>query len=441
VRSAGPVLPDFDPGPEVRRGVRGHACHLPRLRAAARDLARFTNLDEPASRKALDARLALLRRALWRSPFCAARLRERGLSPEDLRSLDALRHFPVLEREALGRSFFEMPALPRACERRRLFADRSSGSTGQPIAVIKEGYDAVHMWAVVRFWLRRLGLRVPRQPRVALLCTLPHGVEYWTRLPAFGGGMLKRISVARPEPAGRLEEFRPHVLFSDPAGLHWLLGQPRRPRPRLVLSSAMHLSAHLRRRAERALGCPVLNYYSSAETGPIAWECRRRAGLFHVLLPDVWVESEDGELLVTRLRDSVLPLLRYRVGDRGRVRVGCCGCGHRGLTITGLSGRRACSFVTPDGRAVDAWQLAWALQHHPLDRFRLVQQTRGVFRLETAADADAAAVAAVRHRLRGSLVALGWKAPRLEWRRVASDALAAAKPEPFVCRVAAGAHR
>jgi phenylacetate-CoA ligase len=359
-------------------------------------------------------------------------LRRRGLSPHDLRTLDDLRHFPILDRESLGSAFDEIPALPPG-DVSRLFVDRSSGSTGRPIAVLKEDYDSVHMWAVLRFWLRRLGQRLPARPRVALLCTLPHGVEYETPLPALGGGTLVRISVVRPDPAARLSGFRPHVVFTDPAGLHWLAAAALRPRPTLVLSSAMHLSPPLRRRAEEALGSPVLNYYSTAETGPLAWECREHAFRFHALLPDVWLESVEGELVVTRLRESVLPLLRYRVGDRGEVRGDACTCGYRGFSILGLDGRRACAFVAPDGRERDAWQLAWAFQHHPLDGFRLTQESVDSFRLEMAG--GEVGRTAVLSRLRDSLVSLGWVEPRIEWRPVTSQALAAAKPRPFVNRV------
>jgi phenylacetate-CoA ligase len=432
VSAAAPVLAGFDPGPEIRASVRGHRRYAPRLRRAARDLARFARMDAPARDGALAARLAALRRALWRSPFYLDVLLRLGLSPHDLRALDDLEHFPTLDRATLSGAFDSIPAL-LPFGHGRLFVERSSGSTGRPLAVLKEDYDSVHMWAVLRFFLRWREVRLPTRPRIALLCTLPHGVEYRTPLPALGGELV-RVSLARPEPAARLRAFRPHVALTDPAGLHWLAGLADPPRPRLLLSSAMHLAPGLRRRVEAALGVPVVNYYSLAETGPVAFECAAAGGRFHVLLPDVWVESVDGEIVVTRLRESVLPLLRYRTGDRGDVHPDRCACGYGGLSITGLAGRRACAFVTPEGREVDAWRLAWAFQHHPLDGFRLTQVGKDAFRLDLAAAERPGAE--VLGRLRASLVALGWEAPRVDLRRVPREALAGNKPEPFVRRPA-----
>jgi phenylacetate-CoA ligase len=432
VSATAAVLAGFDPGPEIRRGVRGQEQHVARLRSATRDLSRFARMSRPAeARASLEARLAALRLSLWRSPFYCAALRRCGLSPRDLLTLDDLRHFPLLNRDTLADAFAGIPALPKKGAIPRLLVDRSSGSTGRPLTVLKEDYDTVHMWAVLRFWMRWLGRRLPARPRVALLCSLPHGVEYRTPLPALGGGTLVRISLARPDPAGRLGRFRPHVVFSDPAGLHWLAVQTHPPRPRLLLSSAMHLSPGLRGRVERTLGVPVLNYYSSSETGPLAWECLEAPGRFHVLLPDAWVESVDGELVVTRLRESVLPLVRYRTGDRGRVFSDTCRCGYRGFSIHGLAGRSACVFHTPAGRDVDAWQLAWVFQHEPLDGFRLRQEGPEEFRLETTGETGERLVP----RLRATLVSLGWREPRIESRRVTRESLAVAKPEPFVRRI------
>ena len=424
-----PVLADFDPGPEIRRSVRGHERHLPRVRAAARDLARFARMSEPERGALLDSRLASLRLALWRSPFYRATLRRHARSPNDLRTLDDLGHFPTLDREALGEAFSSIPALPPGKERLRLFVERSSGSTGRPITLLKEAYDSVHMWALVRFWLQWSRRRLPARPRVALLCSLPHGVEYETRVPAFFDGTLVRISLARPEPAARLSAFRPHVLFTDPAGLFWLVASPERPRPRIVLSSALHLSTDLRRRSEAALGAPLVNYYSTSETGPIAWECALSEGRFHVLHPDVWVESVGGELVVTRLRESVLPLLRYRTGDGGEVVSEACACGYRGRSIVGFRGRRACLFRTPDGDEVDAWRLAWVFRHHPLDGFRLTQEEPNAFRLETVGRAGEELVS----RLVATLRALGWTGPVINMRPLVGPA-PGAKPEPFVAR-------
>ena len=320
--SAAPVLAGFDPGPEIRRSVRGQERHRVRLRRTTRELTRFARLDEGARARALEAHLAALRAALWRSRFYCTALRARGLSPADLRRIEDLRHFPLLGRDALRAGFTTLPALPARGPVSRLFVERSSGSTGQPVSVLKEDYDSVHMWAVLRFWSSRLGLRLPPRPRIALLCTLPHGVEYRTPLPALRG-TLERISLVRPEPGARLVAFRPDVIFTDPAGLHSLAGRRTRGgRGCCFVRDAAAARATRARRREARRARPRL--LLPGGTGPIACECLAAPGRFHVLLPDVFVESVTGELVRHAAARDVLPLLRYRTGDAGQVERDTC---------------------------------------------------------------------------------------------------------------------
>src|SRR5690606_38077095 len=70
----------------------------------------------------------------------------------------------------------------------------SSGSTGAPVDVYRDGLDQRYMWACVRFWLCWAGIALGPRPRAAMLCTLPGGLAYSRRAPLFFGGALHRIS-------------------------------------------------------------------------------------------------------------------------------------------------------------------------------------------------------------------------------------------------------
>ena len=174
----------------------------------------------------------------------------------------------------------------------------------------------------------------------------------------------------------------------------------------------------------------VLNYYSATEVGPMAWECLQTLGRFHVLHPDVHVESVGGELVVTRLRDSVLPLVRYLPGDRGTVERGACACGFEGASIVGLDGRRACAFLRPDGAPVDAWSLAATFKQVALRQFRLTQQGSNGFLLEVDAEADVS-LHELGCAVDAALSRLGWAVPQVTLRRERLED-GPVKPEPFV---------
>ena len=94
-----------------------------------------------------------------------------------------------------------------------------------------------------------------------------------------------------------------------------------------VYSTAEVLDRGQRARIEQAFGCRVHNQYGSREIPNIACECR--AGAMHVFTDMVHLESTpaDHRLLVTSLTNRLMPMIRYDIGDRGRLVGGACRCG------------------------------------------------------------------------------------------------------------------
>jgi phenylacetate-CoA ligase len=392
----------------------------------------------------LDTRLGALRDALWSSPYHARKLHSLAQSPDDLASLTDLRRWPRLTRGELSAHAEELVGPWRgSTEQGELVEVLSSGSSGQPVRVFRSAYDCLHMWPVIRFLHERLaGRDVPQGASAVLLCTLPGGLQYEAPVPLLRDGFLRRISTQHPAPLERLIAAGPSIVSTDPAGLHWLASALEQdPHPALaeglslLLSSAQHLSPELRRRFGERCRAPIANIYATTETGPIAWECLRVKGRFHVFSPDVHVESDARALLVTRLREGPLPLLRYETGDSGRVRFEPgCACGVSGHVIEDLHGRRRCNFACPNGERIDAWQLAWLLKRYALSNFRLTQVSASGFRLEviesTAAEKETPP-GSLPEALEQALRNLGWTAPTVELKVVNALLTSGPKPEPF----------
>ncbi len=108
------------------------------------------------------------------------------------------------------------------------------------------------------------------------------------------------------------------------------------------------------------IGVPSLSNYSAAEVGPIAFECAKDQGYFHVAHTNVVVECDHkltvsyngaslGRLLVTHLHSYATPIIRYDIGDFGQVNQKCR-CGHDGPTISNIFGRGKHFLRLPDGK-------------------------------------------------------------------------------------------
>ncbi|MEW5423515.1 phenylacetate--CoA ligase family protein [Amorphus sp. 3PC139-8] len=146
-------------------------------------------------------------------------------------------------------------------------------------------------------------------------------------------------------------------------------------------------------------GVAVLQAYTTAELGVVAYESEAREGL--IINEDVIVEilrpgtgdpvpdGEVGEVVVTRLSPSY-PLIRFATGDLSAILPGPSPCGRTGVRIKGWMGR-ADQRTKVKGMFVDPTQLDQIAKRHPeLGRVRLVVSRAGerdVMTLSVEADA------------------------------------------------------
>jgi phenylacetate-CoA ligase len=110
-------------------------------------------------------------------------------------------------------------------------------------------------------------------------------------------------------------------------------------------------------RIARGLGCRFVQKYGTSELGVVAASCGRSPGA-HVLEDLFEVEivrrgqpvppGEVGRLAITDLVNTAMPLLRYDVGDVGRLHTGPCPCGRRTARLEVL-GRAQEVLDTPSG--------------------------------------------------------------------------------------------
>jgi phenylacetate-CoA ligase len=106
----------------------------------------------------------------------------------------------------------------------------------------------------------------------------------------------------------------------------------RMPMPKTLIgvySTAEVLDDSQRQLMQQAFGCKVFNQYGSREIPNIACECR--LGRMHVFTDMVLLESvpleNENRLLVTSLTNRLMPMIRYDIGDSGRLLDATCDCG------------------------------------------------------------------------------------------------------------------
>lgn len=160
---------------------------------------------------------------------------------------------------------------------------------------------------------------------------------------------------------------KPQILFGHSHSIYILATFLKRlaindVRPRGIISTSMMLLGSERRLIEDVFCCKVTNRYGCEEVSLIACECERHEGL-HLNMDHVLVEflredgtpavaGEEADIVVTDLVNRGMPLIRYRVGDKGVSSDRLCSCG-RGLPLMErITGRQADFLKRPDGSMV-----------------------------------------------------------------------------------------
>jgi phenylacetate-CoA ligase len=362
-------------------------------------------------------------------PHYRALFERHGVRPADIQTTADLARVPVTSKRDLQRSE-RRDVLARGRDPSRLLAQRTSGTTGEPLVVYRTWLEerlntAVRLRAFGDFGLRARDLRVRLN---AELSRVTGGGRNWEgpqrllRSLGFYRKMVVDYRVAPGELRDRLAALRPDVL----SGAASVLAQVARVRgpgghdalaPRVVVCAGEVLTPLDRRQISEGLGARVFNLYGSHELGLTAWQCPEGASL-HVADDAVIIEivkdgrpagpGETGEVLATRLHTLAMPFIRYRLGDLATRGDTPCACGAPFSTLLAVEGRVGQYFSMPDGRLVHARELMGPVYRHGADwvaRFQFVQETRArvVLRLVPLAPPPGECLAALAADVRATL--------------------------------------
>jgi phenylacetate-CoA ligase len=301
----------------------------------------------------------ILRHAWERVDLFRARMRERGLTPDDVLSLSDLDLLPFTTKLDLRDTY---PFGLFACSMRevvRLHA--SSGTTGKPIVVAYTQED-LNVWtSVIVRAFAACGLHqgdIVQNSYGYGLFTGGLGVHYGaeslgaTVVPVSGGNTDRQVRV--------MQDFGVTAICSTPSYfLHLIdraaeMGIDLRELPlRVGVFGAEPWTDSMRQRIENLSGIQAFDIYGLSEIiGPgVAVECPCQDGLHifedhfypEIIDPDtgqVLPEGQEGELVLTTLSKQAMPMIRFRTRDLTALIPGPCPCG-RSLRRMRRIGRRS----------------------------------------------------------------------------------------------------
>ncbi len=307
----------------------------------------------------LDRLRKIVKRAFENVLLFRQRMEERGLTPDDLGSLDDLAALPFTTKGDLRDTYpFGLFASPLE-EVVRLHA--SSGTTGRPIVVAYTKEDVAVWTSVMVRSFAACGLHagdIIQNSYGYGLFTGGLGAHYGaeglgaTVIPISGGNTDRQIQVMR--------DFGVTAICCTPSYFVHLverageLGVDLKSLPlRAGIFGAEPWTDGMRKHAETAAGIRAFDIYGLSEIiGPgVAIECPCQNGL-HIFEDHFYPEIIDpdtghslpagaeGELVLTTLSKFAMPMIRYRTRDITSLEVEPCECG-RSLRRMRRIGRRS----------------------------------------------------------------------------------------------------
>jgi phenylacetate-CoA ligase len=322
--------------------------------------------EELAARRQARLQHVLVRAAQTR--YYGAALREAGVTDPDKFELHQIARLPFLDRRIIATHGLDAFL---TVGRAGLISVTTSGSTGTPGQFLRHKLEeadySARWWRVYsafgcRAWDSQINLaRLDKPDRAGPMMFLRRmGV-----LPR-----IERVASDAPpaEVLDRVQDLSPPILTGYAGAIealaeHVLATGARVRPPRAVFCTAMEVTDRCLELAEEAFQAPAVDVYVTNEFGVIAWSCPARRNVLHVNDDAFVVEvvAQDGtlappgtlgELVVTSLGLTSMPLIRYRMGDMAARLPEACECG-RGLgLLTRVQGRTAHAIRRPSGALI-----------------------------------------------------------------------------------------
>ena len=293
-------------------------------------------------------------------PYYRKVMRERKLGPEDIRTAGDLTKLPVLTKEIIRGNIDSL--VSNAIPPRKRILMKTGGSTGEPLPFYTTQEADEWIWASMlraRTWqgvlvnFRKVGVSAAIKER-----------DKWERNEIYYSAF-DCSDKAFERVVQEMTAFRPQYVTGYAAYLY-LLARYLKERdiggisPYAVETQSEMLFPYMRESIEEAFQCPVFDHYGCKETTIKACDCSRHEGLhvsvengvLETVKDDEQVVGEAGSFLMTDFRNLAMPLIRYEVGDSGKMSADQCSCGRSLPLLESILGRTLDIVWLPKGRVL-----------------------------------------------------------------------------------------
>lgn len=312
--------------------------------------------------------LKLLKRIVTHSyntvPFYKKLMAEHKITPEDIKTLDDIKLFPVLTKAEVLKAKDSM--LSSRYPKWTLRKARTGGSTGSPLIVYRNWSSIGNEHAFVRRQWDWAGLEFGDRCAYLMSRVVASVDQQNGQLYAYDPIMKELIlsthhlstQTAR-QYALAMKRHYIKAIVGYPSAISFLaktcLDSGIALDLRAALTTSELLTPAMRQIISQAFNCKVFDFYGSAERTCYIQTCWH--GSYHLIpeygLTELIPEQQDGKyckVIATGFWNFAMPLIRYDTGDIVIKSDKACRCGRQFQTIESINGRAGDVIRTPSGR-------------------------------------------------------------------------------------------
>ncbi|NJL07242.1 MAG: phenylacetate--CoA ligase [Methylacidiphilales bacterium] len=313
-------------------------------------------------------KLGLLQRhlahAYANSPYYRAEFDAAKVHPNHVRTLDDIRRFPFIDKRVLRDRQLAVPPfgdLTAVPERDIVYISASSGSTGVPTAspFTAQDFDDWIDYEARQFWSS--GMRSHDRYAHSLNMSLFIGGPCVLGAQKLGALSIHAGTIPSERLLAILRQFQATIIWTTPS-YAWYLGETAQKegydlrkdlsvRRIFVAGEPGGSIPETRGRIEELWGASVYDYYGLSDIfGSCAGMCEEKDGLHwaedHILIEVLdqvtglpVKPGERGEMVLTTLKKTARPMVRFRTGDIVSYNPEPCKCGRTAVRLDGIHGR------------------------------------------------------------------------------------------------------
>jgi phenylacetate-CoA ligase len=306
-----------------------------------------------------------------------------------------IKKFPLLTKEIIRNNFDQLYKF----RDNTYYRNSSGGSTGEPV-IFYQDRDYFTWGLATKILFDEWAGRKIGEPMVKLWGSMrdilgsSQGFKDYLRQQISGVTILRSSKMTdqdKHQYVRRINQIKPCLILAFANSIDELtrfIQEHHLPvySPQAIMTSAGVLYPEVCARIERVFQAPVFNRYGSREVGDIACNCEKSLGLH--IIPDIhYLEIVDdegkevkleksGNIIVTLLTNYTMPLIRYKIGDRGILSDKDCKCGHGLPLLEKVVGRITGNFKNKLGDYISGglfFSLFYFIEN--IKQFQVIQET------------------------------------------------------------------